>query len=479
MATPSKQPINPIIQRIVADGIFGGGMPQQNLSTESKLNLAQQGTFDAFRGAVAPSPTIQQQNEMANSGVYQGGTFGAMNAQGNGLPTQTVGFGGPNVSTVGPEFSGGAINQAFNAFSGGLPSAPVAAAASPVAAPSLGQSSNVFGVGLPPAVQTALSVDTNRQMFDDARQQKFLSQFQVTPGMAPEMAASRFGSQDMLALKQAGIAPSASVNPAFRGVDAAGNPTLTNRVANGSTSLGQPMGAAPTSTAYDQNRQAVAGVANQGRQQLKQAMIAEQLRSGVLKGLEPGTMIDPKDPSRIMPIPGSMAELKYKQAQQEMGLKEKEAAGNEARAAKGLAQSAEKATVVVDTVNRALEKTGLFNQATGFIPFTPGADLNALVDTVKANIGFEELNAMRQASPTGGALGQVAVRELEFLQAALGNLSIKQSPKQLRENLQGVTKHYNNWMKTTQGINPDVVSAAFSPDKQKRLEELRAKMGKK
>jgi len=44
------------------------------------------------------------------------------------------------------------------------------------------------------------------------------------------------------------------------------------------------------------------------------------------------------------------------------------------------------------------------------------------INTVKANIGFDRLQEMRNASPTGGALGQVAVQELEMLQAVLGSL---------------------------------------------------------
>lgn len=44
------------------------------------------------------------------------------------------------------------------------------------------------------------------------------------------------------------------------------------------------------------------------------------------------------------------------------------------------------------------------------------------VKTVQANLGFDALQAMRDASPTGGALGQVAVQELEMLQATVASL---------------------------------------------------------
>jgi len=90
----------------------------------------------------------------------------------------------------------------------------------------------------------------------------------------------------------------------------------------------------------------------------------------------------------------------------------------------------------------------LLGQATRGIGQTPAFDLARTVDTIKANIGFEELQKMREASPTGGALGQVAIQELDMLQATLGSLDTAQSEKQLRERLQSVRTHYKNWLKT-------------------------------
>jgi hypothetical protein len=66
---------------------------------------------------------------------------------------------------------------------------------------------------------------------------------------------------------------------------------------------------------------------------------------------------------------------------------------------------------------------------------TSARDLRASLDTIRANIGFDELNSMRQSSPTGGALGNVTERELAFLQSVLSNLENSQSPDQLRKNL--------------------------------------------
>lgn len=68
-------------------------------------------------------------------------------------------------------------------------------------------------------------------------------------------------------------------------------------------------------------------------------------------------------------------------------------------------------------------------------PGTSARDLQATLDTIKANVGFEALQAMRDASKTGGALGSITERELDLLQATLANFQVGQSPKQLIENL--------------------------------------------
>ena len=50
----------------------------------------------------------------------------------------------------------------------------------------------------------------------------------------------------------------------------------------------------------------------------------------------------------------------------------------------------------------------------------------ALLNTIKARGGFQELNNMKQSSPTGGALGQVSDREEQLLQNAFGSLDTSQ-----------------------------------------------------
>lgn len=98
--------------------------------------------------------------------------------------------------------------------------------------------------------------------------------------------------------------------------------------------------------------------------------------------------------------------------------------------------------------------TGLVGKAQAFVPGTDAFNLNQRLLTIKANLGFDRLQQMRDASPTGGALGQVAVQELNALQSTVGSLEIGQDRKELSKNLEKIEHHYNNWIRTTRGEKP-------------------------
>ena len=61
---------------------------------------------------------------------------------------------------------------------------------------------------------------------------------------------------------------------------------------------------------------------------------------------------------------------------------------------------------------------------------------------------------MRNASPTGGALGQVSNRELAALEGAVASLDQGLSPKALRENLKQIETSYKNWQESAMGKLP-------------------------
>ena len=117
--------------------------------------------------------------------------------------------------------------------------------------------------------------------------------------------------------------------------------------------------------------------------------------------------------------------------------------------------SLRRSEIVIGAAKKGLQQTnvftaGLLGTVLNIIPGTPARNLERTVDTIKAQIGFDELQRMREASPTGGALGQIAVRELDFLQAAIASLSTDQTPAQLRENFRKVQGHFTNWRRVMQ-----------------------------
>ena len=86
--------------------------------------------------------------------------------------------------------------------------------------------------------------------------------------------------------------------------------------------------------------------------------------------------------------------------------------------------------------------TGTFGQLLKSVGGTDAADLNAKLETLRSNIGFDRLQKMRMESPTGGALGSVSERELSQLNAALGSLEQSQSPEQLKQNILRIRDQY-------------------------------------
>lgn len=77
----------------------------------------------------------------------------------------------------------------------------------------------------------------------------------------------------------------------------------------------------------------------------------------------------------------------------------------------------------------------------GKLPNFPGgnaADAQALLETVRSQVGFGVLQAMRAASKTGGALGNVSDAEGKRLEANLAALDTAQSYDQFRDSLQKI-----------------------------------------
>lgn len=102
-------------------------------------------------------------------------------------------------------------------------------------------------------------------------------------------------------------------------------------------------------------------------------------------------------------------------------------------------ESAYKFENVSNSINEAIDMADNYSAGVGsitsIIPATPARNLQAKLNTIKADAAFGALQEMRDNSKTGGALGQVSERELALLESAQAPLDQAQSPAQLRDAL--------------------------------------------
>jgi hypothetical protein len=171
------------------------------------------------------------------------------------------------------------------------------------------------------------------------------------------------------------------------------------------------------------------------------------------------------------------------------------------KAMRGLGEFEAQNAIVIEDIDRALALAGPFTTGPGAalkeFPIIggslPAGQMESLLSTVEANVGFDKLQAMREASPTGGALGSVTERELAFLQSVFGSLRQDTSEANVRYNLTRLKKHmqgrearlraaiqadFPSLQETAQfrsGANQQV--QALTADEAAELEALRAELG--
>lgn len=134
----------------------------------------------------------------------------------------------------------------------------------------------------------------------------------------------------------------------------------------------------------------------------------------------------------LEPIPGGPADDKIK--------------GKYNQDVQSLATITDNLTRLEAQAKKVLDHPGLdgITGIRGKIPNIPGTDAaNAMAEltTLKTQVGFGALQAMRDASKTGGALGQVSDFENKALQNSLVALDNSQSADEFRKNLKDVMKY--------------------------------------
>lgn len=109
--------------------------------------------------------------------------------------------------------------------------------------------------------------------------------------------------------------------------------------------------------------------------------------------------------------------------------------------------------IVTTNIDKALNLISPWSTGYGAflsgMPETDAREMQNTLDTIRANVGFDKLQRLRDSSPTGGALGQVSEMENRLLQATSGALDAK-SPDQLKENLQVIRDLYQEVLKEKQ-----------------------------
>lgn len=103
-------------------------------------------------------------------------------------------------------------------------------------------------------------------------------------------------------------------------------------------------------------------------------------------------------------------------------------------------------------------------------------NFNGQLDTLKASITFNELQAMRAASKTGGALGQVSDIEGRLLSSALGSLKMDQTPENVVSQLKNIKDSINRFRQaqgaSTLGSTDDSTDSNIVTDPDGNLVEI-------
>jgi hypothetical protein len=85
---------------------------------------------------------------------------------------------------------------------------------------------------------------------------------------------------------------------------------------------------------------------------------------------------------------------------------------------------------------------GFFGPMATRIPGSAASDVQELINTMKSEIAFGRLQQMREASPTGAALGAVTENELKLLQSTIGSLEQRQGTPQFIDELKRIGNMY-------------------------------------
>lgn len=140
----------------------------------------------------------------------------------------------------------------------------------------------------------------------------------------------------------------------------------------------------------------------------------------------------------------------------------------EQKAAERAAGTQRQGNIVLENVKKAKDQasfwtTGFVGSKLASVPGTPAFDLGQTLQTIKANIGFDKLQEMRNNSPTGGALGAVSDVETKLLQSVVAAVEQSQSQEQFKENMDVLEREYDRIVNGPGGGQKPTATQATTP----------------
>lgn len=152
----------------------------------------------------------------------------------------------------------------------------------------------------------------------------------------------------------------------------------------------------------------------------------------------------------VEPIPGSQAAQEREQSERAERVRREatqQTGGTVIRAIDEIQQTMRTAR---------LPTTGFFGEQLSTVGGTAANNIRANLRTINSNIAFNELNQMRQSSPTGAALGNVTNQELDLLKSVVASLEQSQTQEQFLRNLRRVREVYYEIVNYGLGNRPPV-----------------------
>lgn len=470
---------NPLIEKIRSDGVIGGG-------TQDRLRSSMNSTFgnlraptggyetpgpggmpgqDVFSSGLSPAPTVPVAAPPSPLDTATGNIFGgrispsernaALTAS---VPEQVAGV------ISGLDDTARVANFQQRLMDAGITSENMAQNRGAVQA----IYRNVFSEGLPAGAPSSAS---------------------GLPSGVPVTAYAPTGlRQRAIEAAGRGVFGQGDVAASYNGLNAQGGQRFSLgqiTPVNGTTGPINPnpaMQIAPTGVAPV--RPASRDVYAENSKAFKERLVEEQQRKALNAGLAKNYVIDPADPTRVRPLAGSIEEVQLQKLKQELEAGKVATAEKEAKSTERKRQTVESATRVLTNIDRVLPKISAKTTGWGsFLSSIPGSeakDVEADIKSINAALGLDTMLALKEASQSGSTgMGNQTEREFENMVVAKSNLDRAQSPDQVRANLNAIKTSYDRLTKMAQGINPyEATGSVLSPEKQKRLQELRAKLGK-